>query len=76
MREFDPYRFKAMFPDHWAGFLRGHFRNPEHVAYAFGVTYQTARNWWDGINRPSGDKVALVAVSMPRQFQRAFKDIA
>lgn len=75
-RVFDPYRFRAQFPDHWSGFLRAHFKNAEHVAVSFDVTYQTARNWWEGTHRPSGDKVALAAVSMPRRFQQAFGRVA
>lgn len=74
---FEPHRFRAKFPDQWSGFLRAHFRNAEEVAVTFDVTYQTARNWLDGSHRPSGDKVALAAVSMPARFAAAFgKDAA
>ena len=55
----DPRAFRARFADHWSAFLRAHYRNPEQVAERFGVTFQTACNWWHGSNRPSGDVVAL-----------------
>lgn len=55
----DPISFRARFADYWSQFLREHYRNPEHVAHAFGVRYQTALNWWQGNNRPTGDVVAM-----------------
>lgn len=55
---FDPVDYRAFFAERWAGFLRENYRNPETVAVAFGVRYQTALNWWQGVNRPSGDVVA------------------
>lgn len=59
VKVFDPRAFRARFADYWAEFLRQNYRNPEAVAVAFGVRYQTALNWWQGLNRPSGDAVAL-----------------
>lgn len=56
---FDPRGFRARFADLWAEFLRENYRNPEEVAVSYGVRYQTAVNWWQGANRPSGDVVAL-----------------
>ncbi|RWR09785.1 hypothetical protein [Paenirhodobacter populi] len=61
----DPRAFRARFAHCWADFLHQNYRNPEEVSVAFGVRYQTALNWWQGINRPSGDVVALAG----RQFQ-------
>lgn len=58
---FDPHQMRVRFADHWAEFLRANYRNPEEVAVAFDVRFQTAMNWWNGANRPSGDRVALVA---------------
>lgn len=55
----DPRAFRARFAHYWSDFLRANYRNPEAVAHAFGVTFQTACNWWNGTNRPSGDIVAL-----------------
>jgi hypothetical protein len=66
---FDPYRYKIEFPDLWSAYLRDHFRNPEAVAAGFDVTFQTACNWWNATHRPSGDKVALAAISDPVGFR-------
>lgn len=60
----DPRGFRARFAHYWSEFLRANYRNPEQVAASFGVTFQTACNWWHGSNRPSGDVVALAG----RQF--------
>lgn len=56
---FDPRSFRARFATFWSDFIRANYRNPEEVSVAFGVTFQTALNWWNGANRPSGDVVAL-----------------
>lgn len=61
----DPRNFRARFADYWSDFLRENYRNPEEVSVQFGVRYQTALNWWQGANRPSGDVVALAG----RRFQ-------
>ncbi len=60
---FEPLTFRARFADLWSGFLHANYRNPEAVAVAYGVRYQTAVNWWHGVNRPSGDVVALAGRS-------------
>lgn len=67
---FEPHRFRAVFPDRWTSFLRAHHRSVEEVAVFYGVTFQTAWNWWQGSNRPSGDKVALAAITHPDSFAR------
>lgn len=59
----DPRAFRARFAFYWSDFLRANYRNPEAVAHSFGVTFQTALNWWNGANRPSGDVVALAGRS-------------
>lgn len=61
----DPRDFRARFAHYWSDFLRANYRNPEAVAVSFGVRYQTALNWWQAVNRPSGDVVALAG----RPFQ-------
>mgnify|MGYP001172806915 FL=1 len=58
-RPFDPWRFRAAFPDLWSDFLRVHYRRPEDVAAAFGVTEKAARNWFEGAGGPQGDKVVV-----------------
>lgn len=56
---FEPRDFRAYFAARFACFLQSNYRNPEEVSVAFGVRYQTAFNWWQGINKPSGDVVAM-----------------
>ena len=70
----DPYRMKREFPERWASYLHATFRNPEAVATAFDVRFQTACNWWTGTNAASGDKVALAAISDPEGFARAMRN--
>ena len=67
---YDPLPYRAEFLDRWAALIRHLFVTREDVAAGFGVTFQTACNWWDGLNRPSGDKVALAAVTWPDEFTR------
>lgn len=56
---FEPRSFRAFFAVRWSEFLRANYRSTEEVAVVFGVRHQTAVNWWNGDNRPSGDVVAL-----------------
>ena len=58
----DPRGFKAFFKDRFAQFLRSNYRNAEEVAVVYGVRYQTAANWWQGLNAPSGDTTTLAAL--------------
>lgn len=67
---FDPHRYRVLFPDLWAEFLRVNYRNSVEVAYNFNVTDQTALNWLNCISRPTGDKVALAAMSKPAEFAK------
>ena len=71
-RPVDPYRFKALFPDQWAAFLRAHHRRPEEVAVFYGVTFKTAENWWHGVTAGTGASVALAALSDPEGFTAHF----
>lgn len=71
-RPFDPFRFKAVFPDHWMRFLRAHHRNAEEVAVFYGVTFRTAENWWHGICTGHGSAVALAAIAAPEAFRACF----
>ena len=66
----EPVAYRRDFLPRWGALIRDLFRTREDVASAFGVTFQTACNWWDGSNRPSGDKVALAALTWPEDFAR------
>lgn len=73
-RAFDPHRFRTVFPDQWAAFLRAHHRRPEEVAVFYGVTYRTAENWWHGVTAGTGASVAQAALAHPDGFAAHFGD--
>ncbi|KFI27794.1 hypothetical protein CN97_00870 [Haematobacter massiliensis] len=55
----NPTILRACLADYWARFLQQNYARPEEVSVAFGVTYQTACNWWEGLHKPLGDKTTL-----------------
>ena len=57
--------FRAFFAIRWSKFLKANYRNPEQVSEAFSVRFQTALNWWNGDNAPSGYAVALAFRQWP-----------
>jgi hypothetical protein len=59
------HNFRAFFAARWAEFLKENYRNPEEVAVVFGVRYQTALNWFQGQNAPSGYAVAMAFQNDP-----------
>lgn len=65
----DPHGFRRRFAEYWSVFLQKQYDSPEHVAVAFGVRFQTALNWWQGANRPTGDVVALAFLRHPEMFK-------
>ncbi|MFC6585914.1 hypothetical protein ACFQDZ_00640 [Sulfitobacter pacificus] len=65
---FDPRSFKAFFKDRFAEFLHDNYDNAEEVAVIYGVRYQTALNWWQGINAPSGDTTTLACLRHGQKF--------
>lgn len=68
---FDAGRYRTVFPDLWADFLRANYRGAIEVAFNFNVTEQTATNWLNGVSRPTGDKVAIAAMRCPVEFAAA-----
>lgn len=64
----DPYALRAAMADRWGLWVRRHFRRPEDVAVAFGVTFQAARNWFDGLHRPSGETVLMAQLVWGGEF--------
>jgi len=61
----DATTYRQMFTHRWSAFVRENFEGPEHVAFVFRVDNKTARNWWDGINAPSGFAVAYAIQNFP-----------
>ena len=73
---FDMHRFKAVFPDRWASFLRAHFQTSARVAAFFDVDDKTARNWLHGISAPSGPTVLFAVTCLPGVAEYLMGDAA
>lgn len=52
----------------WAGLMERRCGSREETAVLFGVTFQTACNWWDGMSCPTGDKVMIAVNLWPEEF--------
>lgn len=72
-KSLDPRSFRAFFAVRWSQFLRENYRNPTEVAAVFGVREQTAVNWWEGLNRPTGDVVAHAWMLNPDAMRDAME---
>lgn len=70
LKVFDPRYFREFFAVRWSTFLQENYQNPEEVAVIYGVRYQTALNWWQGINKPSGDVVAIACMRHGDKFTK------
>jgi len=67
----DRYWLRIAAPEIWARFLHTAFAGPEAVAVHFEVRFSTACNWWNGLNRPSADKMLIAMVEMPEALTAA-----
>ena len=56
----------ADFARRWSLLMIASFPSREACAVHFGVTFQTACNWFDGHCRPYGDAVAHAVETLPR----------
>ena len=54
----------------WSALVRRRCPSREACAVQFGVTFQTACNWWDGFSCPGGDKVLTAQRLWPEDFER------
>jgi hypothetical protein len=61
----DLLAIKRVLPEQWMTFLRAHFRSAYEVQVTFGVTENTALNWWTGKNAPHASAALAVASVMP-----------
>lgn len=52
----------------WAALIRRRCASREDCAVLFGVTFQTACNWYDQFSCPTGDKVMLAQAMWPEEF--------
>lgn len=50
----------------WSLLMISSFACREECAVHFGVTFQTACNWFEGICRPYGDAVDHACATLPR----------
>ena len=71
-RILDPYAMRVALPGMWSAYLRARFMKVEEVAAFFGVAFQTACNWWNGLGRPSADKLWLAWLSDRAGFEDHF----
>ncbi|MAN99929.1 hypothetical protein [uncultured Roseovarius sp.] len=69
-RPVDLAGFARAFPDRARAYFRGTGLSAAEIAVAYGVTERTACNWLEGVTRPTGDKVAVIAVVDPEGFAR------
>lgn len=67
---FAPRDLRRAFPVTWGRFIRATMPNRETVAAVYGVTFQTACNWWDDAVVPMGDKVVIAQTGWPDEFAR------
>lgn len=56
----------------WADLVRRRCGTREACAAMFGVTFQTACNWFDGFTVPTGDKVMTAQRAWPEDFRADF----
>ncbi len=66
----DPAAYRSTFLPRWSRLVECVFGTRDRCATEMGVTLQTACNWFDGLSRPTGDKVAMLAFMHPDAFGR------
>jgi len=65
----DPHGMHRNFPDIWADYLQRYYGGSRgRIMEGFRVDDRTVRAWLTGVNKPSGDKVALAAARHPDFF--------
>ena len=75
-KPFNMERFRTVFPNIWADFLRRHFRDKEHIAYFFDTDERTARNGLSGLNAPTGPRAVAAVLQFPVLRQRLELELA
>lgn len=60
----------------WSRFVARICGSREECAVVFGVTFQTACNWFDAFSTPTGDKVMQAARDWPDQFAAMLGEVA
>ncbi len=62
--------FEKFFAARFAAFLEENYASPAQIAAAFRVRERTAENWLNGLNAPSGAKVARAWTLHPAAARR------
>ena len=57
---------RGVFVQRWSLLMIASFNSREACAVHFGVTFQTACNWFDGMNAPYGHHVDYATQTLPR----------
>ena len=60
----------------WARFVARVCGSREECAVVFGVTFQTACNWFDGFSTPTGDKVMQASADFPEAYAAMLREVA
>lgn len=58
----DAFALKRQMPALWGHYVRQTFASREATAAHFGVTFQTACNWWDELHAPSSAVYAKASI--------------
>lgn len=67
----DAQHFRADFPGLWSDFIRATCATRHDAVVCYGVTFQTACNWWDGrVCIPMGNHVGLAGRLHPAVYAR------
>ena len=60
----------------WSRFVAVVCGSREECAVVFGVTFQTACNWFDGFSTPTGDKVMQASADFPEAYAAMLREVA
>lgn len=75
-RPFDMHGYRRRFPELWAGFLRAHFRDAQHIAFMFSVTDRTAQNWLNCVGSPRPEFAIAAVARFPGALQALIGEAA
>lgn len=68
----DLLAWQRAFPDRAAAYFRASGLSAGEIALVYGVTERTAMNWLEGVCRPNGAVMALVALRDREGFEEYF----
>lgn len=65
----EPIAYRDTFARRFMRLCRAVFRSWQQLAAFLQTDDRTARNYWAGLHKPTGDKVALMALAFPEAFR-------